>query len=98
MSFNPSKCNVIHVTKKKKPILHTYMLKGETLAVVDTATYLGVSISKDLRWQSQVSKVSSKANRTLSFIVTSVPSIKEKAYKTIVRRTQDYAATVWDPH
>ena len=57
MSFNPSKCNVILVTKKKKPIQHTYMLKGKPLAVIDTATYLGVSIFKDLGWQNQVSKV-----------------------------------------
>ena len=27
MSFNPSKCNIMHVTKMS--ILHTYMLKGE---------------------------------------------------------------------
>ena len=78
------------------------MLKCKPFAVVDTATYLGVSISKDLGWQSQIYKVSSKANRTLGFIkrniITSVSSIKEKAYKDIVRQTLDYAATVWDPH
>ena len=50
MSSNPSKCNVMHVTKKKtRPILHTYMLKGEPLAVVDTATHLGVSTLLTLR-------------------------------------------------
>ena len=49
MSFNPSKGIVMQVTKNK-PILHTYMLKGEPLGVVETATYLGVSNSKDLGW------------------------------------------------
>ena len=72
MSFNPGKCNVMHVSKKKKPILHTYMRKSAPLTVVN----------KDLGWQSQVSKVSSKVNRTLGFVkrstVTSAPSIKRK--------------------
>ena len=65
MSFNPSKCNVMHVTKKK-PIMHTYMLKGEPLVVVE----LGVSISKD-----EVSKVSAKANRTLGFVKRNISEV-----------------------
>ena len=40
--------------------MHTYMLKGEPLAVVDRATYLGVSIFKDLGWQTQSPKFHEK--------------------------------------
>jgi hypothetical protein len=32
MSFNPSKCHVMHMTRKKKLILQDYRLKGETLS------------------------------------------------------------------
>ena len=50
MSFNPSKCNVIHVSRKKKPLLHTYHIKDTDLEAIDIATYLGVEVSKELTW------------------------------------------------
>ena len=87
------------ITRMKKPIQDTYMLKGEALRV---APYLGLTISKDLRWHNQVSKVTATANRALGFINRILSHLhnqsKKKAYTVIVRPTLDYAATVWDPH
>ena len=37
MSFNPSKCHIIHISRKKKPIIHTYHLKNTELEAVDVA-------------------------------------------------------------
>ena len=102
MSFNPSKCNVIHVSRKKKPLLHTYHIKDTDLEAVDIATYLGVEVSKELTWHKQVSKVAVKGNRVLGFvrrnITTTSQCITELAYKTLVRPVMEYSASVWSPH
>ena len=101
MSFHPEKCEVIHITTKKKPIIHKYMLHGHTLFSVPQIKYLGVNISQDLKWNSHINSVSSKANQTLGFLKRNLKinsqSIKEKAYKSFVRPKLEYCNTVWDP-
>ena len=88
MSFNPSECHTIHVTRKRKPILGDYTIKGQTASTVDTATYLWEELSSDLTENKQVEKVEAKANRTLGFIrrtvTTSSSKAKAVAYKILV--------------
>ena len=102
MSFNPSKCNILHVSRKKHQRPHVYHLKGSVLEQVDDATYLGVEVSKDLSWHKQCNKVATKGNRTLGFIKRNIkaPSrnTREYAYKTLVRPSVEYASSVWSPH
>ena len=68
MSFNPSKCSVIHISRKKAPLSFDYILKNQILETSDSATYQGITITKDLSWTEQISKITSKANRTLGFL------------------------------
>ena len=69
MSFHSEKCEVIHITTKKTPILHSYSLHGHTLSSVPQIKYLGVHIRQDLKWNSHINSTSSKANqRHLSYI------------------------------
>ena len=102
MKFNPSKCHILHVSRKKQPSTHTYHLKGSVLETVRDATYLGVEISSDLSWHKQCNKVAAKGNKTLGFIKrnvrTSSQSTKEYAYNTLVRPTVEYSSSVWSPH
>ena len=102
MSFNPEKCTVIHVTNKRKPLITKYQLHGHTLEREKTSKYLGVTISQDLRWNSHIDNVTTKANKSLGFIRRNMrgckSSVKDVAYKAIVRPTLEYAATVWDPY
>ena len=85
MSFHPEKCEVIHITTKKKPILHKYTLHGHTLSSVPQIKYLGVHISNDLKWNSHINSISSKTNQTLGFLKRNLkinsPTIKEKKIK-----------------
>ena len=101
MSFHPEKCEVIHITTKKYPIIHKYTLHGHTLLSVPQIKYLGVQISQDLKWNSHINSISSKANQTLGFLKRNLKinsqTIKEKAYKSIVRPKLEYCSTVWDP-
>ena len=48
MEFNPNKCQVLHITRSKKPVMSGYFMHNQKLESVDAAKYLGVSISKNL--------------------------------------------------
>ena len=104
MEFNPSKCQVEHVTdsKSKRPIKTDYILHGQVLESVTCAKYLGVDISSDLTLNSHVDLITRNANRTLGFIrrniKTKMPRVRETAYNTIVGPQLEYASAVWDPN
>ena len=101
MAFNPEKCEVIRITKKKKTVLFDYKLHGITLQLTKNAKYLGIQISDDLAWSKHINQMTTKSNNTLKFIKrniqTNIHKIKETAYKTYVRPLLEYSATVLDP-
>ena len=68
MEFNSDKCEVLRVTRKKSMIHHDYTLHGKVLRSVTSARYLGVQLSHDLKWNSHISNVTAKADRTLGFL------------------------------
>ena len=61
-----------------------------------------MTISKDLKWNTHVSNVCTKANRNLGFLrrnLSACPKdVKEMAYKGLVRPVLEYASPVWDSH
>ena len=69
---------------------------------MDNIKYLGVTVTKDLKWNIHVSNVCTKANRTLGFLrdnLSSCPKdVKEMAYKGLVWLILEYASPVWDSH
>ena len=102
MRFQPVKCNMMQLTNKHNKIQASYTLEGTVLENVDSIKYLGVTITSDLKWNSHIRNVCSKANRTLGFLrrnLFSYPKdVKEAAYKSMVRPILEYGSTVWDPH
>ena len=50
MSLHPEKCQVIHITTKKTPMLRSYSPHGHTLTSVPQIKYLGVHINQALKW------------------------------------------------
>ena len=102
MSFNPSKCQVLHIKRAKCPIQTRYILHGTVLESVPYAKYLGVTISDNLSWTPHIDSVSKKANQTLGFLKRNIKvhnrDLKSTAYTTLVRPQLEYASTVWSPH
>ena len=102
MEFHPAKCNVIRITRARKPIICEYKLYGSTLEAVSSTKYLGVNLTSDLRWNQHTQTVRNKAAGTLRFLQRNLQigstTIKTQAYNTYVRPLAEYAATVWDPH
>lgn len=102
MEFNPSKCQVLRVTQKRKPLAASYTIHGETLDVVTSAKLLGVTIDSKLNFNDHVSAVSKKACGVRAFLNRNIKTqnrkVKAAAYTSYVRPTVEYASTVWDPH
>ena len=82
---------MMQLTRKRIKKIHaSYTLEGIDLENVENIKYLGVTITSDLRWNTHVSNVCTKANRTLGFLRRNLYScpqeVKEAAYKGLVRR------------
>ena len=81
-------------------------LHGHKLEHVQTAKYLGVTISHDMRWNTHVDNIDcnivKKGNQALGFLRRNLQirseDLKTTAYNTIVRPHLEYSSSVWDPH
>ena len=108
MRFQPAKCNMMQIMMQKpvtketdKKIHVSYTLEGTVLGNVESIKYLGVTITNDLRWNTHISNVCTKANRTLGFLRRNLyacpQEVKEAAYKGLVRQVLEYDSSAWDP-
>lgn len=97
MSFNIAKCNGLRITRRREPIIFNYKLHGCCLEALDTTKYLGVHLSKDLRWNDHVRNISNKANKTLGFLKRNLRhcsiATKERAHKALVQPTVEYCSS-----
>ena len=91
MKFNVAKCHSMRVTRHPpdKHIQFEYTLHQQRLVQVQSAKYLGITISDDMDWGQHISEISSKATKTLGFLRRNLAfaprHTKEVAYKTLVR-------------
>ena len=46
MKFNAKKCNIMRVSRSRKPLQHFYSLGNEILQEVSDAKYLGIQIDR----------------------------------------------------
>ena len=95
--------------KRTSKIEASYTLESTDLEIVDSIKYLGVTITHDLRWNTRISDMCTKGNRTLGFLrryLYQCPQdVKEAAYKGLVvfggggggGLEGEYGSCVWDP-
>ena len=102
MRFNASKCQVLQITNKRKPIPATYTIHGQVLEVVDSAKYLGVHLDTHLNFNTHVDAITKRANGTRAFLSRNLShcsqKVKEAAYTMFVRPSVEFASSAWDPH
>ena len=102
MSFNPSKCEVVRITRKRNPIKANYQIHGHDLSVVTSGKYLGVTLTDNLSWNAHVDDKTRKANNTLGFLRRNLArcpkDTKAQCYTSLVRPIIEYASSAWDPH
>ena len=104
MKFNVAKCHSMRVTRHlpSKQIHFNYSLQQQRLEQVQSAKYLGITITDNLDWGQHISEISSKATKTMGFLRRNLAlaprQTKEAAYKTLVRPQLEYAAPIWHPY
>ena len=104
MKYNVAKCHSMRVTRHlpDKQILFDYTLHQQKLEQVQSAKYLGLTITDNLDWGQHVSEISCKATKTMGFLRRNLAlaprHTKEVAYKTLVRPQLEYAAPIWNPY
>ena len=102
LKFNPEKCQVLHITNKRKKIQSSYYIHDQQLNTTDTAKYLGVHLKNNLNWTDHIKAVTKKASGVSAFLQRNIRPCPRKTkalcYLTLVRPILEYACTVWDPH
>ena len=89
------------VTNKRKIIGSNYTIHDKKLKLVDSAKYLGVTLSKNLSWKHHIGIITAKANSTRLFLQRNLVKVdketKLKCYHVFTRPILEYASTVWNP-
>ena len=82
--------------------MSSYFMHNQKSESLEAEKYLGVSISKDLSWNTHISNITTCANRTLGFVkrnvLTKNEEIKTMAYSSLVRPQLEYASAVLGPY
>ena len=101
MGYEISTCQMQYdaITRKRIKKIHAlYTLEGTQSS--KTSSILG-HYHNDLRWNTHVSNVCTKANRALGFLRRNLYAcpreVKEAAYKGLVRPLLEHSGSVWDP-
>ena len=68
MEFNQSMCQVVDITRSKRPIQTSYSIHGQVLKSVDSARYLGVDIASDLNFTKHVNPITANASKSLRYL------------------------------
>ena len=101
MSFNPSKCSVVHIGRNNRN--SHYLMAESPLRRSESERDLGIIVSagESLCWEEQIRTMIGKARQTTAWIVRNVISRKPEVliplYKAFVRRHLEYGVQVWAP-
>ena len=82
MKFYVAKCHSMGVTRhySHKQIIHDYTLNQQTLETVQSAKYLGITITENKDWGQHISDISSKITKTLGFLSRNLAFASRKYY------------------
>ena len=102
MKFNAKKCNIMRVSRSRKPLQHFYSLGSEILQEVSDAKYLGIQIDNKLDWNKHISTVAARGQSKLAFLNRNLKGCSKKlrdtAYISLIRPALEYSCSVWHPH
>lgn len=104
MTFSPSKCKTLHISKKKNPTnARPYYLGDQSLESVPQVKDLGITISDKLQWADHIEVMTAKANRTLGMIKrvcydVNDQSVRKLLYCSLVLPQLEYCSCLWSPY
>ena len=80
--FSAKKCNIMRVSRSRKPLQHFYSLGSEILQEVSDATYLGIQIDNKLNWNKHISTVAARGQSKLAFLNRNLKGCPKKLRDT----------------
>ena len=102
LQYHPQKCNSLSITRSHTPHAFNYTLKDHVLESVNTAKYLGITLSSNMSWDTHINNITAKVNKILSFLRRNLQIKQEEtkslAYKSMVRSNLKYCSSIWAPH
>ena len=94
MKFNAKKCNIMRVSRSRKPLQHFYSLGNEILQEVSDAKYLGIQIDNKLDWNKHISTVAARGQSKLAFLNRNLKGcpkkLRDTAYISLIRPALEY--------
>ena len=102
IQYNPSKCKILTVTRKRNPITFSYKLTSNDLVRCDEERDLGITITYNLKWDSHITKIRSTANKCLGLLKRTcydLPDtrVRRALYLSLVKSNLSYGSQVWSP-
>ena len=102
MKFNAKKCNIMRVSRPRKPLQHFYSLGNEILHELSDAKYLGIQIDNKLDWNKHIATVAASGQSKLAFLNRNLKGcpkkLRDTAYISLIRPILEYSCSVWHPH
>ena len=101
MALNYDKTKELRICfKKSTPDIALLTIDGRPIQQVKSTPLLGVTLSEDLKWQSHIDEITTKASQRLYFIILLKraginPHHLTNIYTSIVRSVLEYACQVW---
>ena len=102
MKFNAKKCNIMRVSRSRKPLQYFYNLGNEILQEISDAKYLGIQIDNKLDWNKHISTVAARGQSKLAFLNRNLKGcpkkLRDTAFISLIRPALEYSCSVWHPH
>ena len=101
MTLNYDKTKELRICfKKSTPDIALLTIDGRPIQHINSTRLLGVTLSEDLKWQSHIDEITTKASQRLYFIILLKragidPHHLINIYTSIVRSVLEYACQVW---
>ena len=77
------RCNIMWVSRYRKPLQYFYSLGSEILKEVSDAKYLGIQIDNKLDWNKQISTVAARGQSKLAFLNRNLKGCPKKLRDTV---------------
>ncbi len=97
--LNPSKCALLPISRRRQNVfLYDYNILDEHVSITRDHKYLGITIQSDLKWQTHIITICSKATQTLGFIKRTCghSKLSYQLYLALCRPIIEYASPVWN--
>ena len=102
LRFNPQKTVVVMFTRSTRSFNRLVRMEGQLIPYSDSVVYLGVTMDKELKWQTHILNKIKKAKSLLMKMASITysywgpkPKLMRWMYTGVVRPMVSYAAMVW---